>query len=324
MSDNNFALICSLLRDPANGWSIGSFGAIGEFMRDPDERVAIEETSDRIELVTGRGAIRVASAPVRPIAWDSLSGDGETWGHTLAFCIERPRTPARVIRVLGPDTQAIREEDRDAILIDCGVGAGAVGMCVRTRDARLIATFSAAERQSLLGLPEVMPEMLRAQPQRVLISPVGRVEVFQAIPAPDGKSPEGPHTHLLPKLIVKDRCHSSNVPIPDGWQAALSMHPQSPWRTMLGERHPFDPATDRAFQPMLDRFALPDDSFVETAWRAAIDAGVAPTEVDWPQTRRGRTKARIVLRRLAAAGDERVKIWRALHDRTAIEEGEEA
>jgi len=79
---------------------------------------------------------------------------------------------------------------------------------------------------------------------------------------------------------------------------------------------------------MLEEYGLTEDHAVETALRAAIDAGIAPEAADWPETRRGRTKARIVLRRLAAAGDDRVKPWRALHDRATpenpdeIEEGE--
>jgi len=324
MSTDAFALIVERLKDPANGWSIGSFGAIGEFVRDPDEDVEIREAADLIEIVTGRGALRATAAvELTPIAWDSLSGDGESWGHSLAFCIPRPETTNRLIRVLGPDTGAIRKEDRVSLLIDCGVGAGAVTMAMRTSDAGLIAAAAAAEGRPMLGAPGLMSEVLRAQPHRVLISPVGRVEVFQPIPPPDGKSPDGPHTHLLTKLIAKDRCHSANVPIPDGWQSALSLHPQSPWRSMLGERHPFACDTDAAFAPLLARYELEEDAEVARSLRRDIDAGV---ELRWPDSRRGRNKARIVLRRLAAAGDERVKHWRVQYDRTPIEleEGEEA
>ncbi len=322
MASESFALLADMLRDPANGWSIGSFGAIGEFIRDPHEPATITEADDRIEIATARGAIRVVDAALRPIAWDSLSADGESWGHALAFCVARPETPARLIRLLGPDTEAIRPEDRGAMLVDCGVGAGAVTMCLRTRDPALIAALEAAEGQPLLSVAGLMPEILRAQPHRVLCSPAGRVEVFQPIPAPDGKSPEGPHTHLLPKLIAKDRCHSANVPIPEGWQSALSLHPKSPWRTMLGEKHPFDPATDAAFAPLLARYGLDEDREVERDLLAGLDGDVFP----WPATRRGRNKARIVLRRLAAAGDTRVIPLRAIHDRAPveIEEGEEA
>ena len=319
-----FSMIADLIEDPANGWSIGSFGAIGEFVRDRDEPAELRRSAEAIEIVTARGAIRVVDRVLHGVAWDSLSGDGETWGHALAFCVERPTTPGRLIRALGPDRDAIRAEDRAAALFDLGVGCGCVIMAARTADPRLIAALTEAEGQALLSVTGIMGAVLAAQPHRVLISPAGRIEVYQPIPPADGKSPEGPHTHLLPKLIAKDRPHSANTPIPEGWQAALSMHPKSPWRTMLGERHPFEPETDAAFRPLLDRFASAEDRAVEAALLASLDA--APEFAEWPVSRRGRHKARIVLRRLHAAGDARVKPWRALHDRAPLEleEGEEA
>lgn len=327
MPHNCFALLTELALDPANGWSIGSFGAIGEFVRDADEPADIVQGDNMLHIATRRGAMRIAPVTtLTPVAWDSLSADGESWGHAVAFCVDRPVTGNRAIMALGPDAEAIRDRDREAALFDLGVGAGVVRMCLRTRDAALIRALNAAEGTALLATPSLMAEVLRAQPHRVLLSPAGRIEVFQPIPLPDGKSPVGPHTHLLTKLTPKDRAHSSNTPIPQGQQSAISVHPRSPWRTMLGERHPFDPAIDAAFAPILQRYGLAEDASVAGALLRAIENGAAPEFAEWPDTRRGRTKARILLRRLAAAGDSRVKPWRALHDRTPIEieEGEEA
>ncbi|MGC4250148.1 MAG: hypothetical protein QM605_01440 [Sphingobium sp.] len=327
METVDFDLIADLAGDAEHGWSIGSFGAIGEFVRDADEPATMRREPSLLEIVTARGAMRIApTAPLTAIAWDSLSADGESWGHALAFCCPRPETPERVIRSLGPDNASIRAEDREYRLFDLGVASGAVTMAVRTNDAGLTDALSAHEGEPPLSAPAIMGEVLRAQPHRVLLSPAGRIEVFQPIPPAGGKSPTGPHTHLLTRLVPKDRPHSSNVPIPDGMQAALSVHPRSPWRTMLGERHDFIPAFDAAFQPYLERFALAEDRDVERWIRALIEGGAEPESAQWPDTRRGRTKARIVLRRLAAAGDSRVAGWRALHDRAPmeIEEGEEA
>ncbi|MET0371746.1 MAG: hypothetical protein ABW039_10260 [Sphingobium sp.] len=327
MEAADFDMIADLAIDPSNGWSIGSFGAIGEFVRDADEPANIRREPARLEIVTSRGGMRIALAePLTAIAWDSLSADGESWGHSLAFCCQRPQTTSRVIKSLGADSDALNEGDRGDRLFDLGVGSGIVVMALRTGDAGLIAALEALEGQALLSAPAIMGEVLRAQPHRVLLSPAGRIEVFQPIPPADGKSPVGPHTHLLTKLIPKDRPHSANVPIPEGLQAAISVHPRSPWRTMLGERHDFIPAYDDAFAPWLERFGLPEDGAIERRLRELIESGAAPEFADWPDTRRGRTKARIVLRRMAAAGDNRVASWRALHDRTPveIEEGEEA
>lgn len=306
-----FSLIADLVEDPSNGWSIGSFGAIGEFMRDADEPATIRRTAEQIDVVTTRGAIRVRDTALTGVAWDTLSGDGETWGHVLAFCSPRPATGTRVVRFVGHDADAIRAEDRSARLYDLGVASGCVAMAARTRDPALIAALDAAEGQALLGVAGIMPIVLTAQPHRVLLSPAGRVEVYQPIPASDGESPAGPHTHLLPNLIAKDRAHSSNTPIPDGWQAALSMHPRSPWRTPLGERHAFRPDLDAAFAPLLRRFGLDQDEVVARQIGASLDDDA----LAWPAGRRERHKARIVLRRLHAGGDARAGRWRATYDR---------
>lgn len=323
----DFDEIANLAMDPQNGWSIGSFGAIGEFVRDADEPTQVRHGSDRIEIVTPRGAMRIApTMPLTPIAWDSLSSDGESWGHALALCCPGMDTPHRTVRALGIDGDAIRRQDRGHHLFDLGVAAGAVTMAVRTDDAALIAALTALEGRPLLTAMAVMTPMLRAQPHRVMLSPAGRIEVFQPIPPADGASPMGPHTHMLVKLIPQNRFHSSNVPISDGLQAALSLHPRSPWRTMAGERHAFMAGHDDAFAPLLERFGLAQDKAVDRLVRAAVTDRIAPELADWPETRRGRAKARIVLRRLAAAGHRNVAPWRAYYDRTPIdiEEGEEA
>ncbi|SFR76424.1 DUF6925 family protein [Sphingomonas jatrophae] len=317
-----FDLIADLVEDAACGFSIASFGVAGEFLRDADEPVALRRVSDRIEIFTARGGLRIVAVELAGLAWDSLSADGETWGHALSLCVPRPATPPRIVRALGPDLDAIRAEDRDGLLFDIGVGCGAVTMAVRTTDATLIAALAAAEGKPLLTAPGLVATMLATQPHRVLLSPAGRIEVYQPIPPADGKSPEGPHTHLLPQLIDRDRPHSANVPIPDGWQAALTVTPRSPWRSPAGERHPYDAAADAAFGPLFDRFGSTEDKAVERDLLAALED--APDW--WPADRRGRTRARILLRRLHAAGDPGVAAWRVRHDRAPIEleEGEEA
>jgi len=319
-----FSLLSNLAADPATGWSIGSFGVAGEFMRDPDEPASVRRDDRLIEIVTPRGAMRIiGEEPLRAVAWDSLSADGESWGHGMAVCTPAPRTPHRAIYPLGIDHRALRPEDRAHRLFGLGVGHGAVDMAVRTDDGGLIAAMEAAEGRPFIGDAVLMGHVLRAQPHRVLLSPIGRIEIFQSVPPPDGKSPEGPHTHLLPGLVTKDRPHSSNIPIPAGWQSVLNIHPRSPWRNALGERHDYRPEVDAAFAPLLARYGLEEDHAVEQNLRAAIQWGAEPGPADWPDTRRGRTKARIVLRRMAADGDSRVAPWRAAFDRAPLETDEE-
>lgn len=305
-----------LAANPENGWDIGSFGAIGEFAYDAGEAVAHRRAADCFEMHTARGGIRFTSVDrMQAVAWDQLADDGQGWGHRLALCCPLPASvPNPTIRHLGKDDEAILADERGAELFDLGVGVGAVRMAVRTADTGLITELKAHAGKRFVDHPALAEHVRDAQPQRVMLSPAGRIEVYQPIPQPDASSPHGPHTHLLPQLVRKQRPHAATTPIPSGLQSVLSLSPASPWYDTYGIRHAFDPQADAAFQPWLTRFGLPDDQAVEQRLRLAIEAGESPRAELWPDTRRGRAKARIVLRRLAAAGNVRVAAWREVFD----------
>jgi len=242
-------------------------------------------------------------------------------GHGLAFCAPaRPDAPEAITN-LGEDRDAVCEEDRGAALFDLGIGAGLVRMAIRTRDADLISVLRAVEGRALLGeaAATVMPAIFAAQPHRIMLSPLGRIEVFQNIPPPDGTSPDGPHTHVLPRLISKRRFHSSNTPIPEGMQSMLNMHPRSPWRDYLGRPIAFDRDADAAFEALLAKYSLPEDRAVRRSVEQAVAQGVAPEAYEWPRTRRGRMQARITLRRIRAVhGVSAVGRWLDKYDRAPI------
>lgn len=316
-----------MIDDAGNSWSIGTFGAIAEFHRTVDEAVQRFDTPTSLAITTQKGGLRIDATPdLEIVPFDNLSSDGESWSHAVIFCAKFDPLAPNVIMPLGEDADAIREGDKGSRLFDIGVGLGLVRMCVRTRDKALITELEKAAGQPLFGpsAGAIMHAFYAAQPHRVMLSPAGRAEVYQDIPQADGDSPEGPHTHLLPKLLAKKRTHSANSPIPDGLQPVLNLHPKSPWRDGLGKRVPFNREADDVFETILARYALPDDRAIRAAVEAAIAAGQMPTEFAWPETRRGRTEARVTLRRLAArTGDPKIAAWRAEYDRT-VEADEDA
>lgn len=300
--------------DVDNGWSIGTFGVIGEFVRDPDEGCQITETDDSITLVTARGGLRIErNSKFGGVAWETMSADGESWGHTLALCAPEITRSVSVIQDLGIDQSALRPQDRSDRLFNLGIGIGGVHMCVRTSDALHVQLLEQATGQDYCDQPEVMADVLRAQPHRVMLSPAGRVEVYQPIPLPDGNSPDGPHTHLLLKLVRKGP-HSANTPLPAGWQSMLTLHPRSPWRDNLGRRHAYDEVFDQKFQTALKTYGLADDIAIERALDDAFAKGTKPDQFTWPDERRGRAKARVVLRRKMLAGEENSELWKQYYD----------
>lgn len=215
--------------DATCGWSLGVFGAVAEFMRDADEAVAIHRQPNRLELSTARGALRLdAHAGTQVITYETPSRHVERRRVGVALCL--PQDQARcatrtVLAALGPDAQAIRPQDRDGELFDLGLATPTLDALIRSTDADLIAALRAADGAALFSRPDLLGRIAASGPHRVFLSALGRIEVFQPIPPPDGTSPDGPHTHLLPKLLAHKRGHAANLPIPDGLAVCLSIHP---------------------------------------------------------------------------------------------------
>ncbi|MEM6550394.1 MAG: hypothetical protein AAF713_22105 [Pseudomonadota bacterium] len=313
------------LTDWQAGWNVGSFGAIAEFHQDAGESTEIDRP---LERATARGAIRIERTEgVRPVAWEALSKDPRRWQQGVALCLpdaDGARQARAVLTELGPDEGAIRPADRGAILFDMGLGQRNIDFCVRTPDADLIACLRGAA-----GLPlsesgnPAMGAILAGHPHRVALSAIGRCEVFQKIGGPDtgGKSPPGPHTHVLPKLMAARRTHSANTPVPDGWMPGMSLHPGSPVMTPLGEDRSFEPALFAAFQELLGDWGA--SGLVETKARvwSALDSGAPPEADGIVEGRTARAARRIALRqRRRIAGPSPVlAAWLEAHDRGAIE-----
>ena len=86
------------------------------------------------------------------------------------------------------------------------MGHAAAAFCVRTGDAAVLARLrEVAGAPWREALEAVGAAVLVASPHRVVITPLGRIEVWGPIPPEQGTSPAGPHTHLLPALLATGR-----------------------------------------------------------------------------------------------------------------------
>ncbi|GEP56493.1 DUF6925 family protein [Reyranella soli] len=254
-------LLVDHIRDPGASWACGRFGAIAEFHRDPEEPVEIA-TGQAIEASTSRGAIRLNVLPeLRPVAYETISSCIESWGQGVALCLPRERAAMSgraVVTELGPDRDAVRPLDRDAILFDLGLGGEQADICVRSADPEAIALLRAACGAPLLQNNALVHRLPALSPHRVFCCRMGRIEVYQPIPAPDGKSPEGPHTHVLPRLLAHGRLNAATVPVPEGWLAGMSLFPAHPLLRADGQPTAFDADRYHAFQSLMQQFGDPD------------------------------------------------------------------
>lgn len=286
------------LHDPSSSFSVGSFGAIAEFHRDADEPLCIDD-AETLTIGTRRGAMRIDVCDnIVPVAYETLSRRRERWQQGVVFCLPKASATSgqrTVLTELGPDHHAIRSADRDAVLFDTGLHARNIDFCIRTSDPDLLSRLRRFAGRSILD-PEsgAMATIIAADPHRIAVSRLGRIEVYQAIGR--DKTPEGPHTHVLPKFLRSRRTHSANIPVPSGHLPCLSLYPANPLMDALGRKTPFDPGKFNAFEGLLNDWGLDEHRQEKSRVLAAMDDGVDPQHYAKPQTRLGRTALRVALR----------------------------
>ena len=319
---------------------MGSFGAIAEFHQDPDEPVVID-APDQLTRATSRGGIRLTLPDidrVKPVAYETPSKHRHRWSHGIALCVASSiaqQNTRRVLTPLGPDTEALRPEDREAILFDMGLELQHCDFCVRTADQELITVLEENAGRPIFDPDNpAMALILARHPHRLAITPIGRVEVYQKIGGPDtgGVSPAGPHTHVLPKLLNAGRTHAANIPIPGGLTPCGYLHPGNPVIKPLGHERRFDVRLHEAFQALFSLYGPENLVRKKNAAVKAILRGEAPIWNARDLDRYERSVVRIAVRQayrllrdrenvaLAQALDE----WRAMFDSPAKNPADDA
>jgi hypothetical protein len=89
------------------------------------------------------------------------------------------------------------------------------------------------------GISIACPKATEAEILQLCVSHIGRAEVFQPIPPPGARSPDRPHTHVLPKLLARGRTHAATEPLPEGWIPSAHLYPAHPLRDQFGRKHAF-------------------------------------------------------------------------------------
>jgi Family of unknown function (DUF6925) len=328
VSGECFEFLAGQMINAETQWSLGTFGAIAEFMRDLDEPFAFQRGKASLTVTTARGGMRIKPpAEMRLVAFETPTR--ESWSNRVALCLPETQcgmSRRTVLTELGPDDGALRDQDRDSILFDLGIDALQTDLCVRIADDAVAAQLREHAGRSLFepGNPAI-GVILANSPHRVFIGRVGRVEVYQPIPDPHGKSPQGPHTHVLPNLLQHRRTHAATEQIPDGWVPCAHLYPPHPVMDGLGQRRPFDRARHEAFQNMLRMFGDPEFFALKQRVVAAVAAGEDPSVVAVTGQRFARTNVRVTLRQLKAAQEETPSLaaWMAAHERAGEIENDE-
>lgn len=319
-SPENFAILAGQLADCDNHWSLGTFGALAEFTRDAGEPVAITQDDDAVAAVTARGGIRLTRYPnLRLVA--SETATRASWNHRVALCLPRDQSAMNrrsVLTEIGADDGALRVQDRSAILFDLGLDAWQVDACIRVADTAVASELRAHVGRSVFDHDNpAMGVIVSTSPHRAFLSRVGRIEVFQPIPPPHGKSPEGPHTHVLPKLLQHRRTHAATEPIPEDLVPCAHLYPAHPVKDGLGRPLDFDVTRHESFQLVLAQFGDPQVVALKREVVAALERDRNPAEIRLPNDRMARACVRVALRQYQASrrSSRALTAWLQAHDR---------
>lgn len=328
MSGDVAGCLTAQIADAETQWSLGTFGAIAEFARDPDEPVTVSQEPAALAAVTGRGGIRIApNGETRLFAFETTTK--ESWSLRVALCLpaaDCAMSRRTVLTELGPDDDALRPEDRGGILFDLGLDAMQVDACVRVSDPGLAAELRAHCGKTTFAHGNPAGALLLARsPHRVFVSRIGRAEVYQPIPPAHGKSPEGPHTHVLLDLLRHRRTHAATEPIPEGFVPCAHFYPAHPAKDAQGRARPFDPARQAAFEDLQRRFGDPQTVALKQRIRMAVMAGEDPSAVAMAENRFTRVNVRVALRQLRAAEDDLPSLaaWLSVYERTGLSQAED-
>jgi len=311
------------LADRRSSWSIGGYGAIGEFHWLPDDGDS-DLSAEELRISTAGGGLRLAMRDdAVPYAFQNLSRHPDRWLQGVSLCLPWRRAAGAAcatLREIGPDGDAMRPADRDAVLFDMGLGIPHVEVCVRTDSEELLRTLRDYSGRSLLEPGNAaMGAIKEASPHRIFVSRLGRVEVYQRIGSPrvDPPTPVGPHTHLLPRLLRSRRANAEANDAPPYHRACVYLYPSHPLTDGLGNRKPYDHEAQARFATLLERWG--DSAFVAEKQRAAdaMTAGVAARDYDAPADPRLRHAMRIAIREQAHLSNETSTVdqWRSRYDR---------
>jgi hypothetical protein len=101
--------------------------------------------------------------------------------------------------------------------------------CVRSAAPALTTALTGAVGLPLDALLQRCGKaLLEHSPTRVVETALGRIEVTAPIPAPGAKSPEGPHTHLLPGHLALQRATQAGVDLPEAYALCATFYPRHP------------------------------------------------------------------------------------------------
>lgn len=220
--------VVSSLTERRGTWVMGVLGAVAEYTFADGEETHVSQSGHELIAKTRNGAMRMTiDDDIRALTFDPR-GIQEEPRVVLAVKRERGRLPvSSVIKDLEEDTNGILPAE-DTRLFDLGLGRKEARFCVRVGSGRARDALSKARDLSFhQALPHISGPLLSESPDRVIETALGRIEVQGHILPPNGLSPNGPHTHLLPDQLAIGRALPVGMDLPRAYLPGAIFYPKT-------------------------------------------------------------------------------------------------
>ena len=220
------SFVASSVEDRLGTWVMGVVGAVGEFVAAPGASAQVTHHGDILDARTLNGAMRmVINEDVRALTFDP---DDQTTPPRVVLAVKRERKRAPVsdrVARLSEDTPQLTGAASET-LFDLGLGRKEARCCVRVGDGAAKRALLCAEGQPFqTALAKLAPALLAESPARVIDTALGRMEVQGQIPPPTARSPDGPHTHLLPDHLAMMRAMPVGMDVPRAYLPGAIFYP---------------------------------------------------------------------------------------------------
>ncbi|MDJ0511968.1 MAG: DUF1289 domain-containing protein [Methyloceanibacter sp.] len=216
------------LKRGSGTWVMGVVGAVAEFSPATGRSVAVEVGNETVTAHTDGGALSMwIDDDVRAMTFDPPSTPLEQTRVVLAVKRERGRLLATDrITDLGEDARPLVDENPTQ-LFDLGLGRKEARFCVRVASGPALSALQSAAGETLIqSLPRLGSVLTAENPTRVIETTLGRIEVQSPIPSPGGRSPDGPHTHLLLEQLEWSRAMPVGMDLPRAYLPGALFYPR--------------------------------------------------------------------------------------------------
>lgn len=203
-------------------WTMGVPGAIAEFDPAADATsidVAPAGEATVVTAVTATGAMRIRIDDRTRAFGFGTDAAPEEPAATVLVRTGAGLPPAQGLTEVGADPDPVVDDGPGAVLFDLGLDRSAARFMVRVADRELMMLLRQVGGAPIEALDTtIWQTMVEVSPTRVVETAIGRIEVTAPIPPPDGESPIGCHTHLLPEILALGLDLPSEMTVPPGWR----------------------------------------------------------------------------------------------------------